>query len=121
MEFLNEIHKERFLIMEKESGKTTQNKEYELLYFIVAGRDSLWEKRFEIFEEGYKELVLDLSFNNNRTVVGDFTNNETKILNFAMNMFNIRLGKMALAEIMYDLDLDEQKLVFNLIKYKYNM
>lgn len=121
MEFLNEQHEERFLLMEKESGKNIQNKEYELLYFVVAGKDSLWEKRFKIFEEDYKELVLDLTFDKNRTVIGDFTNNEIKILNIGMNMFNIRLGKMPLAEIMYDLDLEEQKLVFNLIKYKYNM
>lgn len=121
MEFLDKTHEERFLYMEKESGKTKKNKEYEILYFIIAGNDGLWDKRSHILSESFDELIVDLENDKNRCVTGPFDNSERKLLNLAINMFNIRLAKMALAEIMYDLDPRDQKLAFNLIKFKYNM
>ncbi|MGL4848230.1 MAG: hypothetical protein ACRC28_04775 [Clostridium sp.] len=122
MEFLNKEHKERFLHMENKSGKTLKNKEYELLYFIVAGNEGLWNKKDIILSEEFDELIIDLTLDKNRCVDSkELTNGEKKLLNLGINMFNIRLAKMPLAEIMYDLDLEDQRLAFNLIKFKYNM
>ncbi|MGL5416810.1 MAG: hypothetical protein ACRDAU_14175 [Clostridium sp.] len=122
MEFLNKQHEERFLYMENKSGKTLKNKEYELLYFIISGNEGLWNKKDLILSEDFDELIIDLTLDKNRYVDSEKLNNsERKLLNLGINMFNIRLAKMPLAEIMYDLDLEDQRLAFNLIKFKYNM
>ncbi|MGL4873673.1 MAG: hypothetical protein ACRC30_03365, partial [Clostridium sp.] len=105
MEFLNKQHEERFLEMENKSGKTLKNKEYELLYFIVAGNEGLWSRKEIILSEEFDELIIDLTLDKNRCVDSkELTNGEKKLLNLGINMFNIRLAKMPLAEIMYDLD-----------------
>ncbi|MGL5649636.1 MAG: hypothetical protein ACRDDY_17530 [Clostridium sp.] len=122
MEFLNKQHEERFLYMENKSGKTLKNKEYELLYFIISGNEGLWNKKDIILSEDFDELIIDLTLDKNRCVDSEKLNNsERKLLNLGINMFNIRLAKMPLAEIMYDLDSLDQRLAFNLIKFKYNM